>query len=213
MTHHLYCIKLLGIIVYIGVTKDVTVRLKAHRFHKKPVGRILRKYGERAWMETLAIGQREYIYSLEVKAIKAFGTRHPNGFNLNAGGRGCRDPLPSTRAKLSAIHMGNQYNTGRTASKETRARMSTTHIRRGTGKNNLGKVRSSEDRAKLSTVRMGNQNAAGFVHSAETRAKVSAAGKGRVRSAETRARMSTASYAREATRKALRESRAESREI
>lgn len=158
MIHHLYCIKLLGVVIYVGVTKNPTTRFRSHHKQKKRLGPVLRKYGERAWIETLAIGQREYIYELEIQAIIAFNTRHPNGFNIGAGGFGCRDPLPSTRAKISAAN----------SVPSTRARISAAQ---------LGRTRSPETRAKMSAAKIGKPGGMlGKTHPAETRAKMSAAG-------------------------------------
>lgn len=146
MTYYLYCIKLLGVIIYIGVTKNPATRFQKHRRSKKPIGRIIRKYDEQAWMEILVVGQRNHIYDLEIQAIRVFGTRSPSGLNIGAGGWGCRDPLPSTRtrmsksigarmrspevrAKMAVSRKGNTNCVGRVISPETRAKISAGHIR------------------------------------------------------------------------------------
>ncbi len=182
MTHYLYIIRLLGVPIYIGVTKNPITRFQKHHRSKKPVGKILRKYGEQAaWIEILAAGSRNYIYDTEVKAIKAFGTRHPTGFNIGAGGWGCRDPLPSTRAKMSksigermrspevrakmaVSRKGNTNCVGRVVSPETRAKISAGHI---------GQTRSAESRTKQSEARLGRP------HSPKHKAALSEAAKRR----------------------------------
>jgi len=81
---------------YIGVTGHAAVRLQEHR---------------RRWpdvrMRLLVAGSKAYIYALEEKAIEAFGTRM-FGYNVASGGVVCRDPLPSTRAKMAAAKRGRQ---------------------------------------------------------------------------------------------------------
>lgn len=124
--YNLYCIRLLGVPIYIGVTKrNPDLRFKDHCRPGKPMRRLFQKYGDRIWVETLAVGSRDYIYDLEVKAIKAFDTRYPGGFNLDHGGWGGRNPSPATRRRMSAAHKG------RTASPETRAKMSAARQGRG----------------------------------------------------------------------------------
>lgn len=94
---------------YIGVAK----RSARERFtkHKNDArnGRgtalcaAIRKYGEDAFLvETLIESTSEYCFDLEVKAIKAFGTLHPYGYNLTSGGEGVHDMAEHSRLKHKA---------------------------------------------------------------------------------------------------------------
>lgn len=90
---------------YVGVSKDASRRFSAHRISKRfcPLSDVIRHYDLRAdSVRILAVGSRAYIYDLEFTAIAAFGTRWPLGFNIASGGYGCRDHLPSVRARMSA---------------------------------------------------------------------------------------------------------------
>lgn len=90
---------------YIGVSKNVRARFSAHKISKRvsPISDVIR-YCNLTFdsVRVLAIGSREYIYNLESKAIAAFGSRWPSGLNIATGGYGCRDHLPSVRARMSA---------------------------------------------------------------------------------------------------------------
>jgi len=136
---------------YVGVSKNVQRRFSLHSRKQYKIGDAIR-YDPDCTISILAAGDREYIYDLEAKAIKQFGTRWPEGLNIAAGGHGCRDPLPSTRAKISASVsislLGNTRNIGRVASLETRTKMTRAQLGRQSGM--LGKTHSQETRAKLS---------------------------------------------------------------
>ena len=75
-THYLYGLMFPGTrkIVYVGVTKYPRSRLGAHRWN-----------WPRIQMRVLVAGSREYIYALEIEAIRVFGTRE-HGMNLSRGG-------------------------------------------------------------------------------------------------------------------------------
>ncbi len=91
-------------IAYIGVTKrhPPRNRLRGHYAQNTPIGDAIRLCGRGDFVfQELVRGTREFIYDLEAKAIVSFNTRWPNGYNLASGGFGGRDPLPSTRAKMS----------------------------------------------------------------------------------------------------------------
>lgn len=81
---------------YIGISskslEDRWAKHVEHAMGKRTAGAIyaaLRKYGpENFKRETLVVGDFDYLKELEVKAISAFGTFHPNGYNLTLGGEG-----------------------------------------------------------------------------------------------------------------------------
>lgn len=178
--YYLYCIRLYGFPIYVGVTKNPLSRFKSHRFAKTSIRRIVRKYRDNVEFQILVTGARDYIYDLEVKAIAIFGTRKPNGFNCNAGGWGCRDPLPLTRAKISKA---SKARISRPVSTETRAKISAA---------NKGRKFSEEHKRKLSLARMGNTNNLGNHHSDATKLKLSAAGSNRRLSSEHKAKLAIA---------------------
>lgn len=77
---------------YIGVTgKPLSYRISDHIYCQSIVGQALQKYGRETFKtEILVAGAEEYIYELERRAIEAFDTRAPNGYNLAEGGLGGR---------------------------------------------------------------------------------------------------------------------------
>ena len=166
---------------YIGVSKDVQRRFNAHSRRLSLIGNAIR-HDPDSLIRVLAAGDRSYIYDLEAKAISTFETRWPTGLNLAAGGFGGRDPLPSTRAKWTAVR------TGMSPGPETRARMAvakkgktlTAEHRAKIGTANIGKHAISSDHlAKLRKINTGRQQSVG------TRARRAASLRGRVQSAET----------------------------
>ena len=86
--HFLYKILLSDGRSYIGVSKNVADRFKAHRRALSEIGAVLRR--QSAEVTILVCGHKEYIYDLEKKAIAAFKTRHPHGLNVAEGGIGKR---------------------------------------------------------------------------------------------------------------------------
>lgn len=97
---------------YIGITsKTAEERFKKHvehAFGKRENGVIysaLRKYKAEAFqVKTLVIANNwEYLSDLEQKAIVAFGTRYPNGYNMTDGGEGTPGWVASdaARARMS----------------------------------------------------------------------------------------------------------------
>jgi hypothetical protein len=89
---------------YFGVTKQaLRRRFMRHARTQSPIGKAIRYFAlTPAAMQRRAIGNGEYIRDLERKAIATFCTRWPQGFNISEGGWGGRDPLPVTRALMSA---------------------------------------------------------------------------------------------------------------
>lgn len=133
---------------YIGVTTGrPTARFRQHRHDavrgQQIVHRAMRKHGvENVEFEVLVIAEdREYLGDLERRAIEAFGTLVPGGYNAIPGGGIAPDAyrMPeSERAKRR----------GRKASAETRAKMSASH---------LGQKRPASYSEKLSARSKGNK--------------------------------------------------------
>lgn len=197
---------------YIGITKrDAAFRFKAHVRHAKSglrlcaVHNAMNKYGfDRVKIRTLLVGDDEYVKYMEPRAIAAFSTKSPSGYNLTDGGEGAFGVVRSaeTRKKMSDVKKGinNQtpehlarlkvINTGRIHTLESRTKMSDAL---------KGKKRTS---AQVEQMRIRNT---GKKLSVEARAKVSAFNKGKVFSDETRAKISAACLAKWVDRKVANE--------
>ena len=81
--------------LYIGVTAHPKKRVRQHLFEKPKIGKIsliknaaIKYGGDNFKFEVICIGKKDYIYDLEVKAIKAYSTTSPNGYNIAIGGEG-----------------------------------------------------------------------------------------------------------------------------
>lgn len=111
---------------YIGITRKLGKRMNDHRSSAKNGIRTLlyaaiRKYKWESFsMEVMAIGSFEYVKELEIKAIAAFGTMNPSGYNMTRGGDGMlgRKPSAKTRNRLSRALKG------RVTSDDTRMKIS-----------------------------------------------------------------------------------------
>lgn len=98
--------------VYIGITKSTTeqrwAKHKEHAIGKRTNGVLyaaIRKYGcENFKVETLVIADKwDYLCELEIKAIKAFNTKVPFGYNVTDGGDGVVGPRDeATKLRISA---------------------------------------------------------------------------------------------------------------
>jgi hypothetical protein len=171
---------------YIGITNETAALRfarhvkKANAGQKQAVLNAIRKYSPgRVKVSTLVIANDwGYLLDLERRAIQAFGTKAPSGYNLTDGGEGvlgleCR---PETRAKISAA------NLGRKMTDEQRAKVSEGLRRRDPP--------SETTRAKLSAANSGK------IHSPETRAKCGVANLGRVISGEEKVKQRTTVFAK-----------------
>lgn len=109
-------------------------------------------------LETLVIaGGWDYLCELEKKAIAAFETRWPNGYNITKGGDGVADWSPEMREAIGAKARGRKM------SEETRKKMSASHLgkslskehRAGIAQGQLGNKRSEESRRNISKAKLG----------------------------------------------------------
>jgi len=100
---------------YIGVTKtSLSDRISDHIRRHNAIGSALRKHGrENFRIEVLVIGDENYIYKLEKKAIERFDTLAPRGYNLKNGGQG------GSHSKETCKKIGNSLR-GRILSEEVR---------------------------------------------------------------------------------------------
>ena len=160
---------------YFGVSKILARRFSRHAKSKYPIGVAIREVGvDNVQVEVLIRGSRQYIYDLEARAIEKFGTRFPVGLNVSAGGFGCRDPLPETRAKIGASNSGiprphlaelNRARRGQKRSAESVERTAAAH---------RGMKRPPTTRAKIAAKAKLRRPGP---HSAEWNAKIGAANK------------------------------------
>jgi len=132
----------------------------------------------------------EYLCELEQKAIAAFGTMAPGGFNLTAGGEGAPGQIwtPEQRAKMSIARKGK----GTGPRPHARGWSHDAEAKRKISEAGKGREFSEETRAKIGAIHVGNTYNLGSVRSDESRAKMRLAQKGRTFSEETRAKMSAA---------------------
>lgn len=99
---------------YIGVSNTPQRRFKEHCASREIIGKAIRKYGKENFsLHILAIGSKDYCYSIETQCIKLYSTRIPNGYNVSFGGdRGPdnngRKHNSETIKKMSAAHKGKK---------------------------------------------------------------------------------------------------------
>jgi group I intron endonuclease len=166
--------------MYVGQThRDVQKRWNEHIKDAKSgngscrlIGRALQKYGADAMQFRVLAVVEDLAAALdfEQKAIAAYNTLAPNGYNLTTGGEGW-EPSEEARGRMSAAHIG------KTLTPEHRAKMSAA---------NTGKTHTPETRAKIGAAHIGKPL------TPETRAKIGAANTGKTHTPESRARMSAA---------------------
>jgi len=153
---HLYKItNTVNDMVYIGVTKYPKHRMNAHACFKTPTKSIIKnaiqKYGrDKFTFQVLLTSTQDYCYEMERKAIEAYGTLKPNGYNICTGGVGAtgiygekngmfgRKHSPETLEKMRQIKLG------KAVSAETKEKMRVAH---------LGKKRTDEQRKKDQAVK------------------------------------------------------------
>jgi group I intron endonuclease len=113
--------------------------MNAHASNTTPTKSIIKnaiqKYGrDKFTLQVLVMGTQAYCYELETKAIVAFNTMKPHGYNICTGGKGAigifgeangmfgRKHSQETRDKIKARALG------RVASEETKEKMRLTHL-------------------------------------------------------------------------------------
>jgi group I intron endonuclease len=172
MIYYLYKItNLLNGKQYIGITNKPKKRWRSHKSTNKkyPISLAIQKYSQENFeFKILVIGTEEYIKELEIKAIAAFNTKAPNGYNLTDGGEGttgwkstpesrekCRTAQikrfsdPAELEKVSRSHLGRKH-TEETCEKHRQlmlARYENPKEREKTRQQSLGRKHS--DAAKL----------------------------------------------------------------
>lgn len=93
---------------YIGVTKNLDVRLGAHSRYQSPIGHAIRKYGLGSFRVAVLARTASYsaAYEIERAEVDRLGTLCPVGYNLTTGGVGGRSLCDETRAKIAAAQRG-----------------------------------------------------------------------------------------------------------
>jgi len=152
---HLYRItNTVNDMVYIGVTKNPQHRMVAHACFTTPTKSIIKnaikKYGrDKFTLQVLLTSTQEYCYEMERKAIAAYNTLKPNGYNICTGGLGAigifgdkngmfgRKHPPETLEKMRQVKLGKKITD------ETKEKMRVAH---------LGQKRSDESRAKMKQI-------------------------------------------------------------
>jgi group I intron endonuclease len=152
---HLYKItNTINDMVYIGVTKNPHHRMIAHACFTTPTKSIIKnaikKYGrDKFHLQVLLTSTQEYCYEMERKAIEAYNTLKPNGYNICTGGVGAigifgdmngmfgRKHSPETLEKM------RQARVGKKATAETKEKMRVSH---------LGQKRSAESCEKMKQI-------------------------------------------------------------
>jgi len=161
---------------YIGITiKTATERFKGHRYNAKRsnkgvVYKAWNKYGEPK-LNVLAILQNDDLYEAEKRAIKAFNTKYPNGYNFTDGG-----DIPPSLDKRVAEKIAIKLR-GRKLPEEQKTRIA---------KASTGRKHSKESIEKMKKVQKGK------IVSKEARKKMAKAKLGGILPIETRVKMSEA---------------------
>jgi len=139
--------------VYIGVTKNPASRMRSHISNTIPTKSIIKnaiaKYGrEKFKLEILVKATQEYCYELEKKAIDAFNTIKPNGYNICSGGVGAIGIFGDKNGMYGKTHSDETKNKirekkiGQVLSQETKDKMSKAHIGRKHSEESIKKMQN-----------------------------------------------------------------------
>ncbi len=152
---HLYKItNTVNDMVYIGVTKNPKSRMNAHACSVTPTKSILKnamkKYGrDKFTLHVLLTSTQEYCYEMERKAIEAYNTLKPNGYNICTGGRGAigiygeKNGMFGRKHSPETLEKMRQTKLGKIVTAEAKEKMRASH---------LGKKRSAENCAKMKQI-------------------------------------------------------------
>ena len=136
---------------YVGITtKTPEERFAGHKKFSAgksslAIHKAWRKHGE-PQLVVLAVLEDADLPAAEIRAIKAFNTLVPNGYNLALGGQMCPLLNPVVAAKVSASMMGNKSSIGRKLSEEHKDKIRSAN--KG-NKNGLGTKRSEETKTRM----------------------------------------------------------------
>lgn len=133
---HLYKItNTVNDMVYIGVTKYPNHRMNAHACFKTPTKSIIKnaiqKYGrDKFTFQVLLTSTQEYCYEMERKAIEAYGTLRPHGYNICTGGVGAigifgdKNGMFGRKHSPETLEKMRQTKLGKKLTEETKKKMS-----------------------------------------------------------------------------------------
>ena len=80
--------------IYIGqTTRTLEERFKEHRNKNFPIGKAIRKYGEKIFVKVILAEceTQEQLNELEIYWITKLNCKAPNGYNLTDGGEGSKN--------------------------------------------------------------------------------------------------------------------------
>lgn len=137
--------------VYIGVTKNPRLRMNAHACSVTPTKSIIKnaikKYGrDKFHLQVMLVSSQAYCYEMERKAIAAYNTLTPNGYNICTGGVGAigifgeKNGMFGRKHSKETLEKIRQTKIGKKISAETKKKMREAH---------LGKKRSPESCEKM----------------------------------------------------------------
>lgn len=171
---------------YIGITSKTATRRRIVHLHHARKGRsgalqsAIRKYGSFEMLTLMVASDWSYLCEIERRAIVAFGTRAPLGYNMTDGGEGVvgvvRTEEQRRRASESRKGKPGVSRPGWKHTEDAKAKIAAAGI---------GRKFSPESRAKIGVTKIGNKYGA-VPCSDEKRAKISSAQKGRPLSPEHR---------------------------
>lgn len=167
---------------YIGMTSYcLEKRLAQHRYcarsgsKKYPLYEAMRKHGDFVAKKLVIAKDHQYLYELEQKAISAFGTRSPGGYNLTDGGMGAVGAAWTEEQRKAASKLrkgvpnGSTWLRGRARPPEDCAKISA---------GMMGHPVSEETRRKIGATKVGNKYCLGRTMSPEHKEKIAAAQRG-----------------------------------
>jgi group I intron endonuclease len=172
---------------YIGISsKSLRRRLVTHRSHAKkrdfPIHRAINKYPEFAAEVLVMASDMDYLKELERRAIDAFGTLIPGGYNLSPGGDIIRGAGPvsdalriSLRERAQARAQTRGELPGQLGNNATLGYRHTAEAKMKIGLANVGVEFTAERRAKMGATKVGNTFNVGRPCAEATKRKISAA--------------------------------------
>jgi len=100
--------------LYIGASTNARHRWAKHKSMAKSgsnidIHKAILKFGwENFKKEILAVGQTKYIHELEIKAIQAYKTMYPFGYNMTLGGKTSPMSIESIARRVSISKTGKK---------------------------------------------------------------------------------------------------------
>jgi group I intron endonuclease len=101
-------------LLYIGASSNARRRWVEHNARAKAgsninIHKAILEFGWKNFKkEILAVGPTEYIYDLEIKAIQAYNTMYPFGYNMTYGGRTSPMIIKSIARRVSVSKTGTK---------------------------------------------------------------------------------------------------------